>query len=143
MGDKKMLYEQSYGIIPLKKLRGAWHLLLVKHDAGHWSFPKGGAEAGEDHLQTATRELFEETGLSIACMVDCEPLTEKYLFSRGEHLVNKVVTYFMAKVKGKVKVQQEEIADAAWIRVSEASQFASFPEAKRLCEEIERNICLR
>ena len=35
----------------------------TKKHIGFWSIPKGLAEAGEDLLQTACREFFEETGI--------------------------------------------------------------------------------
>ena len=37
--------------------------LLIQHHAGHWGFPKGHQEKGEDDLTTARRELQEETGI--------------------------------------------------------------------------------
>lgn len=36
---------------------------FVKKDVGFWSIPKGLPERGEDLLQTACREFFEETGI--------------------------------------------------------------------------------
>lgn len=51
---------------------GRVELLLVhpggpfwkKKDAGAWSIPKGEVSAGEDNLDAARREFFEETGIS-------------------------------------------------------------------------------
>ena len=37
--------------------------LLLHYEEGHWDFPKGHMEAGEDELATATREAREETGI--------------------------------------------------------------------------------
>ena len=43
---------------------------LVVHPTGHkpwsWSIPKGRMEAGEEQLETAQRELREETGLNLS-----------------------------------------------------------------------------
>ena len=42
--------------------------LLLQHSdkkkQGHWDFPKGHVEDGETELQTALRELAEETGIT-------------------------------------------------------------------------------
>lgn len=42
---------------------------LIVHPTGHqkhsWSLPKGRLELGEDYLETAIRELFEETGINL------------------------------------------------------------------------------
>ncbi len=40
-------------------------VLIVKHNAGHWDFPKGHMEAGETETQTAIREVKEETNIDI------------------------------------------------------------------------------
>jgi predicted NUDIX family NTP pyrophosphohydrolase len=38
----------------------------VKKEAGAWSIPKGNVEPGEDALQAACREFWEETGYDVA-----------------------------------------------------------------------------
>lgn len=41
-------------------------IALVKSDReGYYKFPGGGIEPGETHVQTLTRETFEETGLTV------------------------------------------------------------------------------
>ena len=35
--------------------------LLLNYAAGHWDFPKGNIENGEDEIQTTRREIREET----------------------------------------------------------------------------------
>ena len=41
-------------------------IVLVSTGPGRWQFPGGHPEAGESSLQTAQREVLEETGLDIA-----------------------------------------------------------------------------
>jgi predicted NUDIX family NTP pyrophosphohydrolase len=36
---------------------------FAKKDEGHWSIPKGEPDSGEELIDTARREFFEETGL--------------------------------------------------------------------------------
>lgn len=48
-------------------LNDAGHVLLVKQSYGHlnWEIPGGGAEFGESIVETALREVREETGLLV------------------------------------------------------------------------------
>ncbi|OGP52601.1 MAG: NUDIX hydrolase [Deltaproteobacteria bacterium RBG_13_52_11] len=52
----------SAGVIVVRREDGAWHYLLLRA-YNYWDFPKGIVEKGEDPLQTALREVAEETGL--------------------------------------------------------------------------------
>lgn len=62
----------SAGLLMYRRRDGRLEVLLVhpggpffaKKDRGAWSVPKGLVEPGEDPLETACRELTEETGLS-------------------------------------------------------------------------------
>ena len=40
-------------------------VLLVRHNKGHWDFPKGHVEPGETEEQTAKREVKEETNIDV------------------------------------------------------------------------------
>jgi 8-oxo-dGTP pyrophosphatase MutT (NUDIX family) len=132
-----MGYEASYGVIPLRNKEGIWQVLLIQHQAGHWGFPKGHAERKEQPKQAATRELLEETGLTIVCYLSEQPLIEAYqFFSRGKR-IEKTVTYFLAKVEGELKLQCEEIKDAKWIPLSEAVNHLTFSVSKAVCQRAE------
>ena len=61
-----MTLEKSCGAIVFRKFHGNVEILLINHaNGGHWSFPKGHVEDGETEVETATREIFEETGLTV------------------------------------------------------------------------------
>ena len=62
-----MKREKSCGALVYRITQnGQKELLFIKHRHGtHWSFPKGHMEEGENEVQTALREVKEETGLDI------------------------------------------------------------------------------
>jgi bis(5'-nucleosidyl)-tetraphosphatase len=131
-----MKFETSYGIIPLIEQKGEWHVLLICHKKGsYWAFPKGHGEAGEEPKETAARELYEETGLTIKHILKEEPLKESYIFTRESELINKTVFYFLAEVQGKLKLQASEVWDAKWVKLSEASQIITFPESQNILKQ--------
>ena len=130
-----MQHEASFGIIPLQYIDNVCHVLLIKHRSGnHWSFPKGHANAGESPLETAQRELYEETGLSVASLLDTAPLMESYQLMRKEGLTDKTVTYFPAFVAGNLSLQSEELLDYKWVKVADAESYVTYPESKRICK---------
>jgi 8-oxo-dGTP pyrophosphatase MutT (NUDIX family) len=133
--------EQSFGVIPLKQENGIWQVLVILHQGSrHWAFPKGRGNPGETPLESAKRELKEETGLDVEKLLSDQPLTEQYHFYRKHESVVKTVQYFPAVVKGEVKLQEEEIKDAKWVPLKEAARHLTFKAAKAMCQQLILNL---
>jgi bis(5'-nucleosidyl)-tetraphosphatase len=128
--------EISYGVIPLRKKKGQWNVLMVQHDKGHWAFPKGHSEADEQPHVTAERELLEETGLRVLFFMEMPPLKEEYFFYQGSDLIHKKVIYFAGCVKGSVVLQESEILDYQWLSLEQAKQLATFKKTRELCDQL-------
>lgn len=130
------LHELSFGVIPLRRGPAGWEVLLLRHKNGHhWAFPKGHHEAGETPLQTAQRELAEETGLQVQKWLHEELLWESYNFHRKEHLVHKKVGYLLATVEGVLQLQESEISEAMWVALDCARAQVTHKEMRRLCQQ--------
>lgn len=129
-----MRYEHSFGIIPITKKDNEWHVLIIQHAPGkHWGFPKGHADPNESPQATATRELLEETGLSITKFLVDTPLEEAYFFHRGNQLVHKKVSYFIAQVHGEIHLQEIEVSDCQWVPLAKAENLLTHTQAKQVC----------
>ena len=136
-----MIKVESFGIVPFLNENGTWKVLLILHREGnHWGFPKGKANPGETPLEAATRELKEETGLSVIQILREEPLAEQYQFRRKKEFIVKIVHYFPALIEGSLQLQQEEIRDAKWLPVSEALKQLTFREARHILQEFLRHL---
>jgi len=131
-----IIHDYSYGVIPLQKIEGEFVVLLIQQHQGYWTFPKGHPEEIETHLETATRELKEETGLNILKFVYNEPIQEQYVFSHNKTKIQKSVSYFLALVEGDLKLQQEEILSAKWVKLVDAPNLITYPEAKAVCKQV-------
>lgn len=131
-----MQKDNSFGIIPLKKYKQEVKVLLVKHNASHWAFPKGHAEEGETAIEAALRELFEETHLVLREFLQFGPLKESYIFQREGIKYDKTVLYFPAWVKGKLQVDQNELESAQWFSLVEAKTRATFAPTKNMCQTL-------
>ncbi|NGX39221.1 MAG: Diadenosine hexaphosphate hydrolase [Chlamydiae bacterium] len=137
MQGMSALFEESFGVIPLRYTDEQWTVFLILHKMGdHWGFPKGHADDGEDPSQAAIRELYEETGLKVERLLSEEPITETYSFIRRREKVEKRVSYFIALVSGALLLQPEEIQDGAWFPLDEAKTRLTFDEAKRVLAKV-------
>ena len=92
-----MNWEYSCGGVVFTRHGGQIRYVLVEEASGKFSFPKGHMEGDETEIETARREIFEETGLRPAflegfCLRDSYQLAEKPGTS-------KRVSYFLAEYK--------------------------------------------
>lgn len=132
-----MKRECSCGVVPLKKEGDRIFVLIIVHKGGkHRGFPKGHKDPGETDLQTAERELKEETGLSISRWISLVPYVEIYTFYKVRQKIQKRVSYFPAFVEGNLVLQSEEIVDARWVPIEEAQNYLTFKEAKDICKKV-------
>ena len=131
-----MRREESFGVVPFSKEKGRWEVFLVQHRGDrYWGFPKGHAEENETPLQSALRELKEETNLECLRTLRDEPLMEQYQFFIKGKRVFKRVSYFVAEVAGQVQLQAEEISGGVWLPVAEAMEKVTHPEGKTILAE--------
>lgn len=128
--------DQSYGVVPLMKVKGKWNVLLIEHGASkYWGFPKGHAEKGEKPLEAAVRELKEETDLDVVRLFSEEVLEVHYKFTWHGKLVSKTVYFFVAEVSGEVLLQAEEVSGSRWVPLEEAEKCLTYDTDKNLYRE--------
>ena len=65
MLQDNIIKEKSCGALVFTLKFNRPHILLIEQVKGHWSFPKGHIENNETELETAYREVKEETNLDI------------------------------------------------------------------------------
>jgi bis(5'-nucleosidyl)-tetraphosphatase len=136
-----MIRETSYGVIPLRNLKKRWELLLICHRKGnYWAFPKGHNNPGETPQDAASRELMEETGLSIKRILSPRTLNESYEFYRTSQRIHKTVVYFLAEVEGTLTLQTEEITKAQWFLLEEAEAHITFVESRTILRQVLREL---
>lgn len=106
--------------------RGGRDVLLVhrpKYD--DWSFPKGKQDPGEHVLATATREIWEETGLVVQLGRPLPPQFYEVSLDRS-----KVVNYWVARVHPDTEEQpfipNSEVDEIRWFPVATAAHRLSY-----------------
>lgn len=133
-----MLREKSCGVVPYREEGGKILYLVISSAVTkreHWEFPKGGVEEGEREVQTALRELQEETGVSQVRLLPGfrEPI--RYIYRRPEGLVSKQVVYFIGKVANPaVTLREVEAKDYRWATYDETYKLIRHANARILLE---------
>ena len=109
---------------------GKLELLLLRHRyGGRWAFPKGHVESGESEKETASREIEEETGLTVDIHEGFRQSVQYY----PKPDVRKQVVYFVAKaVGGTEKMQEEEISELKWLSFDEAEKAVNYRNNRNL-----------
>jgi 8-oxo-dGTP pyrophosphatase MutT (NUDIX family) len=127
----KEIAEQSAGIIVYRiNSENIPEFLLLNGDAIGWGFPKGHIDKGENLVQTAKRETYEETSLKISKLESGFKQEVKYFlkknWSTGKQYKTpklKMVTYFLAEVpyESNVRISHEHVG-FVWLPYSKAKK---------------------
>lgn len=113
------------------------NILVIQQAEGHWGFPKGHVEEGETEVETATREIKEETN------IDAE-IDERYryveTYSPKEGVEKDVVFFIAKKVGGENVAQEEEVQKIEWLSVKDAMQRLTFESSKNVLRNVIRDL---
>lgn len=130
-----MLAEKSAGAVVFRKERGIIKYLLLRYELGHWDFPKGWIESKEDPLETARREIKEETGINDVEFVPNFKKTIKYFFQWRGKKIFKTVTLFLAQTKTKrIKISYEHTG-YKWLPYEKALRQLTYNNAKKVIKK--------
>lgn len=100
-----MNWEKSCGAVVFTRRDGQLLFVIVQEQAGAYSFPKGHMEGDETEMETARREIFEETGLRPAFLNGFRQQDEYSLAEKPGTW--KRVTYFLAEFGNEPLIPQE------------------------------------
>ena len=101
-----MKIEKSCGAIVFTKENGALQYVIIQSKEGYYGFPKGHAEDGETEIDTAHREVREETGLTVQ-LLDGFRYEDSHPFEKGGETRIKHIVYFLAEYSGQTLIAQE------------------------------------
>ena len=110
-------------------------LLLQHHHGGHWAFPKGRVEPGEQDEVTAIREVMEETGISQLQPIPEFLETSRYVFERDGTRIHKTVVYYLGKTDEPTVNLSDEHDAYRWLPVRDALELLTYDEARRILKQ--------
>jgi len=119
-------------------------ILLVNQRGTSWSLPKGHVDPGEDPLQTAIREIMEESGV-----LELQFLRTLGAYGRYKIGLNtdedksewKVLIVFLFKThQNDLKPQDPHNPEARWVKVDEVEDLLTHPKDKAFYKSIRAQI---
>jgi len=129
-----MRREFSAGGVVVRRMRGRWWAAVVRPRREHhrpqvWALPKGLIDEGERGLETAIREVYEETGLRAAGERKLGDV--RYVYTWDGERVFKVVSFFLLRaVGGRIgdlpPGMEIEVAEARWVPLEDAPTVLSY-----------------
>ena len=125
----------SAGGVVFRKGHDQIEVVLVGRSAeGLWVLPKGMSEPGEHLLQTARREVREETGLEVEVVCPVRELEYSFV-SHGVRIRKLVWHYLLRPVGGDTALHDPEYDLVCWFDLGDALE--------RLTHLNERNVLAR
>ncbi len=125
--------EKSCGAVVYTKSNSQIKYVIVKDMNGIFGFPKGHMEKGETELQTAKREVYEETGLAVK-LLDSFRSQETYNLPNTE--IQKQVIYFLGYFENQNFIcQKEELSEILLLSYCDAANALQLEDKKQILRE--------
>lgn len=133
-----MKIHKSYGIIPILKNSQPLQTVIIKNKKSeYWGSPKGTPEINETPLETAIRELQEETGIAEIRVDEAKTFTEEYEIESDGQKAQKINTYWVGYYEFLPKDVEIDSLEARQVTFPEALVTLSFESARRIIGEVE------
>ena len=127
-----MKKEKSCGAVVYKIENGEKMFLIEHMKMGHYSLPKGHVEEDETEIETAKREILEETSLEV--LIDSS-FREVITYSPREDSIKDVV-YFIGKIIGvTMKNQESEDSEIYFLKFNEALDLLTYENDKNVLKK--------
>ena len=101
---------------------GIFYLFRLYHSL--WAF------AGENEMQTAIREIKEETNIDVS--IDDPSFRQVVVFNPRRDITKEVVYFLARAVTFECERQEEEIADVRWVEIGQAGAVLNYDNDRLL-----------
>ncbi|NYG36558.1 NUDIX hydrolase [Janibacter alkaliphilus] len=133
--------ERSAGGVVVDVHEGEARIAVIarRNRAGRleWCLPKGHIEGEETLVETAAREVAEETGIEARVLIELG--TIDYWFATPDRRIHKFVHHYLLEaIGGYLTIDNDpdhEAVDVAWLSLREAHRHLTFPNERRIARE--------
>lgn len=144
-----MMREFSSGAVVLRHMKNQWYVAVIEPGRegepedrkDTIALPKGNIDRGEKPMETAVREVREETGLRVRTVTKLGDIKYVYVrrWSDGAKIF-KIVSFFLMKYLsgqiGDIKPDMKhEVRRAYWLSLNEATTRLSYSGEKQMARK--------
>ena len=122
--------EKSCGAVVYKKENNELLFLLVYQNNRHYSFPKGHVENDETEIETALREIKEETNLDVS--IDTDFRYEITYLVESKNVYKDAVYFVATPTSFDLKNQEGEISECIWCNYEEVMNKLEYDNIKEV-----------
>jgi 8-oxo-dGTP pyrophosphatase MutT (NUDIX family) len=132
---EEMIEERSAGAVVFNIANNNILFLLLNYPTGHWDFPKGNIEKGEEPIDTVKREIHEETSIENIEIIPGFSKKIEYHYRRKAGLVHKQVIYLLAESKTRKVTLSFEHTNYVWKDFEKAINLVTYKNSKIILRE--------
>ena len=133
-----MRIEKSCGAVVFREKDYKKQILLIRHvNGGHWAFPKGHVEEGETEIQTAIREVKEETNIDVEVNEEYRYSTK---YSPKENVIKEVIYFLARNISDNKQAQLEEVSEVKWFSMEEAMSNITFDSSRNILIQLNKDL---
>jgi 8-oxo-dGTP pyrophosphatase MutT (NUDIX family) len=115
-------------------------LMQLRSDTRTWGFPGGSSELGDSLLETAQRELLEETGLTASSWTFVTMLSGKefyFVYPNGDQIYNVSAVYIARGISGDLRTDSESL-ELRWLEMNDLPTDDTGPIKRWIAANLER-----
>lgn len=134
-----MKREFSAGGVVFQKTASGILWLIIKprpsalFPTDRFQLPKGHIEKGEKAVDTAIREVFEETGIKAQIISKISDI--KYVYNLDGEKIFKIVTFYLMEYKSGEPAENIEVEKILWLPFKEAYKALTFSSEKSILKQ--------
>ncbi|MFH0905318.1 MAG: NUDIX domain-containing protein [bacterium] len=110
---------------------------IVFTHTNSWQLPKGTVEAGEEYLQTAKREIEEETGITELTYIKSYPPYAR-MSGGGDRLI--AIYYFLFRAAKQPLRPSMEILECRWVPIDQVAGALTYKEDQEFFSSIQSEL---